>query len=179
MVIIHDKQELLLSSDAVVFRQQLSTVLTSMREELDDHRLAVNENTSEQSATYEFLSELSRRVDKLAERLDELCLLVKGQKAEPSFDVQPLSAKEKEVFNVLYNVTEEQPFASYDQLARKCLLSREQVVAFVTSMIHKGIPVLKKQDGSMVFVKLDPVFRELQAKKNLVGLDAPLSCWLR
>ena len=54
VVEIRDKQELLLSSDADVFRQELSVVLSCMREELDDHRLAVNENTDELAATTGF-----------------------------------------------------------------------------------------------------------------------------
>jgi len=47
------------------------------------------------------------------------------------------------------------------------------------AMLQKGVPVLKKKDGSRVFIRLDPAFRELQAKKNVIGLDAPLTCWMR
>ena len=49
----------------------------------------------------------------------------------------------------------------------------------VTGMIQKGVPVLKRYDGSVVFLKLDPAFRELQAKKNVIGLNALLTGWLR
>jgi len=178
VVEIRDKQEVLLSSDAVVFRQQLSTVLACMREELDDHRLAVNENTDELAATNEFMNELSRRVDKLAERIDELTLLIKGPQSEKKFDIQPLNCKEKEVFHALYVLTESQPYASYEQVARKTLLTKGIVMDLVTSMIQKGVPVLKKLDGTTVFLKLDFDFRQLQAKKNVVGLNSLLSAWV-
>lgn len=178
MVEIQDKQSLLLSSDASVFRQQLSTVLDCMRDELDDHRLAINENTSELSDVYEFMNELSRKLDKLAERLDDIALRTQGEKAKKAFELQPLSSKEKEVFLALYTLTEAQPFASYDQLAKRSLQAKDIVSAHIASMIEKGVPVHKKLDKGMMFLTLDPLFRQLQAKENLVGLDAPLTSWM-
>lgn len=179
MVDIRDKQEVLLSSDASVFRQQISTVLECMREELDDHRLAVNENTDELSATNEFMNELNRKIDKIAERVDELFLSVKGVKAEKKFELMPLSEKEKVVFQALYVLTESQPFASYDQVARRTSLSKSIVMDHITSMMQKGVPVIKKLDGTTIFLKLDADFRQLQAKENLVGLNALLTAWCR
>jgi DNA-binding MarR family transcriptional regulator len=172
------QQEVLLSGDAVVFRQQLSDVLSCMREELDDHRLAINENTGEIGTSNEFLGGLARKLDKLTERVDELTLLIKGSKEEKKFDFQPLTEKEKEVFQALYALTETQPFASYDQLARKTLQSKSMVAGHVTSMVHKGVPLLKKYQGKVVFLKLSSEFREAQAKKNIVGISARLTCWI-
>jgi len=178
VVEIYDKQELLLSSDASVFRQQLSTVLSCMREELDDHRLAINENTDELAATNEFLNELSRKLDKIAERVDELTLHVKGTKEEKKFELQPLTEREKEVFHALYVLTESQPYASYEHIARKTLLTKGIVMDHITSMIQKGIPVLKKLDGTTAFLKLDPDFRQIQAKQNVIGLNSLLTAWI-
>ena len=177
MVEIRDKQELLLSSDADVFRQELSVVLSCMREELDDHRLAVNENTDELAATNEFLNELSRKLDKIAERVDELTLHIRGAKEEKKFDIQPLTNKEKEVFQALYVLTEHQPYASYEQVARRAMLAKGVVMDMVTCMIQKGVPVVKKLDGTTVFLKLDQEFRQLQAKKNVIGLNSLLTAW--
>ena len=177
MVEIRDKQELLLSSDADVFRQELSVVLSCMREELDDHRLAVNENTDELAATNEFLNELSRKLDKLTERVDELTLHVKGVKEEKKFSFVPLTNKEKEVFQALYVLTESQPYASYEQVARRSMLAKGVVMDLVTCMIQKDVPILKKLDGTTVFLKLDQEFRQLQAKKNVIGLNSLLTAW--
>lgn len=179
MVEIHDKQEVLLSSDAPVLRQQISTVLECMREELDDHRLAINENTDELTATNEFVSELSKRLDKLTERVDELTLLLKGQKEQKSFSIQPLTNREKEVFHALYVLTESQPYASYEQIARKTCVTRGIVMDTLTSIALKGVPILKKLDGTTVFLKLDSDFRQLQAKQNVIGLNSLLTSWIR
>ncbi len=178
MVEIRDKQELLLSSEGVVFRQQVEQVLECYREELDDHRLAINENTNEIAATNEFLNELNLKLDKMAERLDELTLLVKGARQEKKFDVRPLSGKEKEVFQALYLLTESQPFVSYDQLARKTCLTKELVMSYVTSMIQKGVPLLKRYEGNSVFMRVEPNFREKQAKENILGINSLLTSWL-
>ena len=179
MVSIRSKQELLLSSDASDFRQQISTVLSCMREELDDHRLAVNENTEELTATNEFLNELARRLDKLTERVDDIFMFVKGKSEAKTFSIQPLSGKEKEVFQSLYVLTESQPYASYEQVSRRSGVPKAAVIDLFTSMVSKGVPVLKKLDGNTMFLKLDSEFRELQAKKNVVGLNSLLTAWLR
>lgn len=150
-----------------------------MREELDDHRLAINEDTLELDATNEQMNALNRRLDKLTERVDELTMLVKGVSEEPAFDIQPLTAKEKEVFHAFYVLTETQPFASYEQIARKALMTKELVMTYVAGLIQKGVPVQKKHDGNRVFLRLDRDFRECQAKKNVIGLDSRLTCWIR
>jgi len=178
VTIYGSNNECVLSSDAVEFRSQVALVLQSMREELDDHRLAINEDTQELDATNESLNALGKRLDKLTERVDELTMLVKGEQKKESFDVRPLSAKEKEVFHALYVLTESQPFASYEQLARKSLMTKELVAFHVTGLIRKGVPVLKKHDAGRLFLRLDPQFRECQVKKNVVGLNAPLTCWI-
>lgn len=175
--VVHiDTQKVVLSSDAV---EHAALVLQCMREELDDHRLAINENTSELESTSEVINDLGRKLDKLYERVDELTLLVKGQKAQKTFDVQPLTSREKEVFHALYVLTQEQPYASYEQLARKTKLSKDLVATYVTGLVQKGVPVLKRHVGLRVFVGMDPAFKELQAKKNIVGLNAPLTCWIQ
>ena len=168
----------MLSSDAAVYRQQLSTVLECMRDELDDHRLSINENTDEIAASNGFLCELNKKLDRLTERVDELTLLIRGQKEEKKFKLQALTGKEKGVFHLLYSMTESQPYVSYEQLAKKALLAKSVVMDHVTYMIQKGIPVVKKLQGSVVFLKLDADFRQLQAKQNIVGINSLLTCWL-
>lgn len=175
VVHIRSNTQLVISEDV---QGALSCVLQSMREELDDHRLAINEGTQEMVSQNELLNELNSKLDKLWERVDELTLLIKGEKEEVEFKIEQLSEREKEVFKALYEVTQTRPCASYEQIARKCLQSKELVQSYVTSMVEKGVPILKKYDGTKVFVNLDAKFRSVQAKKNIVGLTAALSCWM-
>ena len=44
--------------------------------------------------------------------------------------------------------------------------------------LREYVPILKKYQGNAVFLKLNREFREKQAKKNIVGLNARLTCWI-
>lgn len=174
-----DSKNLPLSSDARVFRQQAAIVLQSMRDELDDHRASINENTCELETVYEFMNELARKLDKLAERVDDIALRVNAGPKERSFEFEPLSSREKEVFRAIYELTECRAYVAVDDVARRCMLTRELVGTHIAAIARKGVPLTKRCDNGRGFVRIDPAFRSLQARKNVIGLDAPLTCWMR
>lgn len=171
MVKIGGKQELLLSGEV---SRRVGDVLACFRDELDDHRLAINENTEELASNMQAVNELNAKVDKLHERLDEIELLVKGSMRRKSFELKPLNAREKEVFHALYVLTESAPYATYDQIARKCAFTKDMVVLHISAMMRKGVMLVKRMNGNTVMLRLDEAFREEQAKRNLVGLSSLL-----
>ena len=166
-------QDLLLNE--LQHKRKIADVLSCFREELDDHRLAINENTSEVSSNLDALNEVNAKLDKLSERVDELTLLVKGTLSTSIFQIKPLTAREKEVFRVFYELTESAPYTTYDQLANKCSITKDTAMIHVSAMLRKGVPVVKRMRGSSVLLRLDDSFREEQAKKNLIGLNSLLS----
>lgn len=166
-------QAILQSSD------QVSSVLEAFREELDDHRDAINENTNEIQASHEYFEALNNKLDKLSARLDELTLLVKGKKEDKVFNFSPLTKREKEVFQVLLLLCEMAPYAAYREIARRICITDALVAQYVTSMIEKGIPIVKKYHENKVFLKIDSEFRDLQLKKNVLKIDSLLSNWVR
>jgi len=170
-------QKLLLGSPLVsveVFKE----VISSLKEELDDHRLSINDNTDEIQSSFALLCELDKKIEKIAERLDELHLAVNGGKAKKEFKITPLTNKEKEVFMALYSLGEVQPFVSYRQIAKKVRSSENLVASYITNLIEKGVPIIKKYDGGIAYIKLDDLFRQVQAKENLVGVNTVLSYWM-
>jgi len=169
------RNDILQSSDRGVFKQ----VLEAFREELDDHRTSINENTNEIQASYEYFEALDKKLDTLSARLDELTLLVKGKKEGKKFSFSPLTKREKEVFQALFFLVELAPFTTYREIARKVCMTDALVAQYVTNMIEKGIPVLKKYYEGKVYLKLDPGFRDLQLKENVVGLNSLLLNWAR
>lgn len=153
-------------------------VLDQIKEELDDHRLSINETTVEVQASYEEIQNLHNKIDKLNEKLEELSLLIKGRKEEPhEFNITPLTNKEKEVFVALYSLNEASEFITYRQIARKLGLSEPLVSLYVNSMREKGIPVSKRFKGNSVLLKLDDKFRQEQAKNNIVKVNTLLTYW--
>ncbi len=153
------------------------SVLDEMRGELDDHLQAINENTTELQGNYAGLIELERKINRIIERLDALEWIVRG-KQEKKHEPLRISGKELVVFRAVYQLGATQPFMTYKAIARKCALSESMVASLVTSLLEKGVPIVKRYEGSLVFLKLEESFREEQAKRTLVGLDAPLSCWI-
>ena len=158
----------------------LSTIgaaLTDVRGELDDYREHLNEETNEIHSLYEYIRNVEGKLDRALSRIDELTLLVRGKKPSQKWAFTPLTAKEKDVFQVLYTLTASRPFVSYKDLAAKLNLSKQLVSSYITVLIQKGIPVEKKYQSSQVFVRLHPEFRQAQAKHNLVGVNTLLTYW--
>lgn len=158
----------------------VSDVLAKVREELDDHRGAINENTSEIQINQEFMNELSSKIDKLASRLDELTLLVKcGQQAQKQeWKVEPLTEREKQVFHAFYVESEARNNAcTYKELAASLKTSEASIASFVASFVAKGIPLVKRYHAGRAYVGLDQAFRHAQAKENIVGINTLLTYW--
>jgi len=174
-------QQVLFRRENQTLRSDIDAFLSDVRDELDDHREALNENTSEIESTFELFNKLNCRLDKLQERLDEITMLVKHGPApsKKEFKISPLSRPEKEVFFALYTLTETTPFATYHQLAKKLVTTVESVARNITALISKGIPVDKKYSNGNAFLGLDKDFKQTQAKENIVKLDTKLTYWQR
>ena len=55
-------------SSTIGAAERLKGVFSDVKEELEDHLTAINENTNEISANYEYLCEIDSKMDKLNER---------------------------------------------------------------------------------------------------------------
>jgi biotin operon repressor len=170
------KQSVLVQNTAA---EAMQSILEGLREELDDHREAINENTNELQANHEYIHAVEEKLDKLHARIEELFLLVSGKSSETKAAIQPLTKREQEVFQAVYVVGEGVPFVSYNQLARKLGISEALISGFITNLIEKGVPVLKKYDAGQAFVQLEPKFRQKQAKEVVIGLNSLLAQWMQ
>lgn len=144
----------------------LKKTLAGLREELDEHLAAINENTDEIQANYAYAQEMDNKMEQLSSRLDRIEVLLLGQPKR--FTVQPLTHPEKQVFLVLY--TEEMPL-TYADLAKRTSYPESLVKQHIACLIEKGIPLVKSYINSTPFIKLNPEFKELQAKENLLNLS--------
>ena len=172
------KQEVLVTSDDVFFNKNLNHILSAVREELDDHRESINENTTEIQTSHEFLAQLNDKFDKLAARLDELTLLVKGRTEKSSTSVKTLTKREKQVFQAIYELGNMSQFITYRDIAKQLGTSEALIAQYVTNIVEKGVPVVKRYSSSRVYLNLEKSFREKQAKHCVVGVNTPLSHWV-
>lgn len=166
------QQQVLGSSETVALQQ----CVESLREELDDHRESINENTTELNTVYELLNELDGRLARVQSMVEELCLVVKGPS---SLSIAPLSSRERAVCRALYALGQTRPWVSYDELAKSSFVGKDVLAVTVAGLLSKGVPVLKKYDGNRAYVQLRQDFRQLQAKNNIIRVDVPLSCWIQ
>ena len=141
-------------------------MLAQIREELDEHLSAINDNTSEILANYSYTQLVDQRLDQVMNRLDHIEQLLAGNKQR--YTIQPLTYEEKKVFLILY--TEEVP-KSYSDLAQQTNLAEGLVMSIISTLIEKGVPLLKSYFNTAAYIKMDPLFKEVQAKENVVNLS--------
>ena len=137
-----------------------------VRQELEEHLTAINENTSEIQSMLDYIQEVESKIDKLSQRIDEL-QLDEGHKEEMPY-VMPLTQVERKVFLTLYT---EHSALTFQEMSKKSKLSHALISDCISSLVHKGIPLHRSHFNGKLFFKLDPSFKELQAKENLVNLS--------
>lgn len=147
----------------------LKRAFNIVRDELDDHREAINQNTNETQANYEYLCKLDSKIEKLAERIDEITLFIRQLKGqEPKkYVVSRLTRKEQEVFLVIYTSEDD---INYRDIGRRLGLTEELVNCYVENLIMKGVPIIKKYINNELFINLDKDFKAIQAKENLLQI---------
>ncbi len=139
--------------------------LKLVRDNIEEHLNAINENSSEIQSLFDFLHDLEIKIDKVTARLD--CLQIEhGHKCK--INIKPLNNVEKQVFLVLY--TSNLSLAVKD-IAEKVKLPIALVKEYLTSLSRKGIPVMRSYADKKLLVQIDPLFKEKQAKENLVNLS--------
>jgi len=161
-----------------IFREtnpELQDAFSQIKEEFEDHLTAVNENTNEIQANYEFLNNSDQKMNKLGERLDriELFLQKQGMELEEKETFKPvrLSKREQEIFLILYTLEEVKGSVKYLDIARRVCLTEDIVASYITNMIQKGVPITKKYIGNEAHLNLNPHFKSLQAKENILQIE--------
>jgi len=135
-----------------------------LRQQFEEHLSAINENTSEIQALFDYLHEIDQKLDKLASRVDQIQL---SQQPVASRNFA-LTQMEKEVFLALY--TEESPLC-FQEISVKSNLPVSLIPDCLSSLVTKGIPFTRTFYGDKLFFKLDSRFKELQAKENIVNVS--------
>jgi len=155
-----------------LLNKSLRHEFTKIKQEFEEHLQAINENTNEISANYEYICELESKLDKLSERVDQIQMYFTDSNIDVAkrnnFDVKRLNRMEQQVFLVIYTLEEEKGSITYEDIAKKLNISEQLAGNYVTSIIEKGVPILKRYFNSKPYLRLDPEFKTLQAKENIL-----------
>ena len=149
---------------------------TKIKHEFEEHLQSINENTNEIAANYEYISEIENKLDKLSARVDQMQMYLESQSGisvarKKEFDVKRLNRREQEVFLVIYTLEEEKGGVTYHDIAKKLRISEQLAGNYVTSIIEKGVPIIKRYINLKPYLRLDSEFKTLQAKENILQLS--------
>jgi len=159
--------------------QRLKKAFSNVKKEFDEHLDAINENTNEIQSNYEALLKLETKLENLANRLNEVEIFIKQFKSQNvyfiddesnTFNILPLNEREKMVFKLIYELEAENVKVSYSKLAEVLGISTSLIREYVVSLIEKGVPIMKNYLNQKVYISLEPKFKELQTKKNIVNI---------
>ncbi|MBC8500999.1 MAG: hypothetical protein ISS25_01845 [Nanoarchaeota archaeon] len=141
-----------------------------MKDDLDVHLDSINQNTNEIQSNYEYMADIDAKIEKLSEKIDEVQMRLDPHFYTKFFDDIRISRKEQDVFLGLYT---EEDRISIPDLARKLGLTVEMCQVLLSSLKAKGIPVVKQLVDEQIHVSLDYTFKDLQARKNVLRIEAP------
>ena len=156
--------------------KSLKAELAKIRHDLDEYLHSINENTNEIAANYEYICEVECKIERLGERLDHIQMFLESNSGmaiskKKDFDVKRLSRREQEVFLTIYTLEEEKGGLSYYDIATRLNMSEQLAGNYVTSLIEKGVPIMKRYINSRPYLSLDSDFKTLQAKENILQLS--------
>lgn len=154
--------------------QKIKGAFNKLREEMDDHLLAINENTNEIYSQYEYICELEKKIEKLTERVEQLQMHTYGKltfKTNFKSGIHNLSKIEEQVFTVLYTMEEEKGSVTLMDISTQLDIDESEVSNCIHSMAEKGIPITKRVIGNSHYFNVDKDFKMIQVKENVLKLE--------
>ncbi len=149
--------------------KKIKNSFDKVKQELDDHLTAINENTSEIQSIYDYLHVVEEKLDKLNEKINnvELFLSTFGLKIIAKKDIT-LNLNEQQVFVLLMK---EKDFVSYKKISSLLGFKEDYLCSLINSLLEKNVPVVKLAKKEEEFVKLDDKFREMQEKEGIIKIN--------
>jgi hypothetical protein len=154
---------------------EVKSNLDELKEQVDDHLIAINENTNEIQANYEHSLEVEGKINKITERIDEIMMIIGLAKDPKTKEMPKLTTVEKEVFLALYKLCDEKEHTTYKEIGEMISLSDTLVMNYITILIEKGIPIIKSYAGTRTRLKLSSYFKTLQTKKDILKINDDIS----
>jgi len=142
----------------------MQTKLSNIRAALEEHLSAINENSNEIQALFDYLQDMECKIDTLNSRLDSLQIESQAKSAS----IRPLNDSERQVFLVLYTA---EGFLDCHEIAKRSNLSHACVQEHLCVLSSKGIPFTRTLSDKRILVQIDAKFKERQAKENVVNLS--------
>ena len=153
------------------FEKKIKTSFSKIKDELDEHLDTINQNTTEIQANYEYIFELENKIEKLTQRMDDMQLIMENGNGVDYKLEQPISKltkREEEVFMLLY--TDKEESLTFSEISRKIGFTEDMVKNYIQNMSSKGVPIIQKLLSGETYISIDPGFKNLQIKENVLRI---------
>lgn len=156
--------------------KKLREAFRKIKEERDEHLESINQLTSELQTAFEYISELENKHDKLKENIDELMIFKNSilLNDKSHFSNIVLSLEEQKLFQTLYVFGEKEPL-SWNFIIKKLDLNDTSFKLLLSSLLDKRIPITKEKIGNEWYFNIDPRFRDMQTKEQLIKIHESVS----
>jgi hypothetical protein len=156
--------------------KKLREAFRKIREEKDEHLENINELTNELQTAFEYISDLENKYEKLKEITDELQMFKNSMllNDKTHFSNIVLSLDEQKLFLTLYVFGEKEPLP-LKYIMKKIGIEQDTAKVLLSSLLDRRIPITRERIGSEWYFNIDPRFRELQTKENLVKIHESVS----
>ena len=155
------------TSDLKRIDENLKCAFSTIKEEMEEHLQAINENTVEIQQSFDNTAGLELKVDKLSERVDEIHFMFKQLISQSRVSIS-LTLEEQRIFLILYT---SDSYVSPQQISSKFNIDINEVLDVLDSIFDKGIPLEKQFISGSEFVKLESNFKDIQAKQQVIKID--------
>ncbi len=163
------------SQQVTLLDKSLKLSFAAVKEEFDEHLLAINESTTELQVHDAKLEEIDNKIEKVASRLDELSMMIKQFAMQSRYNID-LGYFEQKVFMALYMF--ENGFLSLEDISKKSSVPLFQIREIITSMLDKGVRMTRDVVEGKVLFKLEDSFRQKQAVEQVVKISSHISLQL-
>lgn len=158
--------------------EKVKHAFLKIKDDLEEHLDGINQNTNEIQSNYEYLCKLGQKLDAIKERLEAVQVRLNELDTGEKPGRIDLSHEEKKVFLTIYKYSTPKRFISYSDVSKKLGIPISLVRFFITNLIEKDVPIVKKYRNREVLVGLDDEFRELQAKENIVNINESITRYI-
>lgn len=155
---------------------ETAKAIEEIRQELDEHLQAINENTSEVEINYTYLIDMNKRLKFLESKMQVFEKILSKLTSEKVTESRPnkikITKQEQDVFMAFY---QSESALTYQDISEALGKSESFVRYFINSLIEKGVPITKHLIKRKTYFILDPAFKELQTKKNILNIEKTLT----
>ncbi|MGM5483753.1 MAG: hypothetical protein ACQER9_02440 [Nanobdellota archaeon] len=139
-------------------KEEMKCNFDNVKNELDEHLESINQNSIEVQSNYDYLEELNKKIDKLEEKMDNVCYMMKNfMHNKTEVNSEEISESEKEIFLVLY--TSNQPL-SIEEISLRSSLPVHVVEDTIESLMIKKYPINKKNFADKNFLYLAKNYKD-------------------